>query len=81
MGNLDLSQRTEEQASSLQQVAASLEQLTATVQQNLDNGRHANVVASSAAEVADRGGKVVNDVVHTMEAIRPLPTRSPTSSA
>ena len=69
MGNLDLSQRTEEQASSLQQVAASLEQLTATVQQNLDNGRHANVVASSAAEVADRGGKVVNDVVHTMEAI------------
>lgn len=69
MGNLDLSQRTEEQASSLQQVAASLEQLTATVQHNLDNGRHANQVASTAAEVATRGGQVVTEVVHTMEAI------------
>ena len=29
----------------------------------------ASAWASSAAEVADRGGKVVNDVVHTMEAI------------
>ena len=69
MGNLDLSQRTEEQASSLQQVAASLEQLTATVQHNLDNGRHANQVASTAADVATRGGQVVTEVVHTMEAI------------
>ncbi|MFT3856499.1 MAG: methyl-accepting chemotaxis protein [Aquabacterium sp.] len=69
VGNLDLSQRTEQQASSLQQIAASLHQLTSTVQHNLDSGRHANQVASSAAEVAQRGGAVVSQVVQTMEAI------------
>lgn len=68
-GNLDLSQRTEEQASSLQQIAASLEQLTATVQQNMESGRYANQIASSAADVALKGGGVVSQVVHTMEAI------------
>jgi methyl-accepting chemotaxis protein len=69
MGNLDLSQRTEEQASSLQQIAATMDELTATVAQNLASGQHANAVASSAAEVAVRGGAVVSEVVHTMEAI------------
>ncbi|WP_290672095.1 methyl-accepting chemotaxis protein [Aquabacterium sp.] len=68
-GNLDLSQRTEEQASSLQEIAASLEQLTATVQQNMESGRYANQIASSAADVALKGGGVVSQVVHTMEAI------------
>ncbi len=68
-GNLDLSQRTEEQASSLQQTTASLEELTGTVKQNFENGRHANQVAASAAEVAVRGGSVVMQVVQTMEAI------------
>jgi len=69
MGNMDLSQRTEEQASSLQQIAATLDQLTAAVQQNLESGRHANQIAASAADVAARGGSVVSQVVDTMEAI------------
>ena len=68
-GNMDLSQRTEEQASSLQEIAASLEQLTATVQQNLESGRYANQIAGSAADVALKGGNVVAQVVHTMDAI------------
>jgi hemerythrin-like metal-binding protein len=37
-GNLDLSSRTEEQASALQQTAASMEELAATVRQNDDSG-------------------------------------------
>ncbi|MBI5258046.1 MAG: MCP four helix bundle domain-containing protein [Burkholderiales bacterium] len=69
MGNLDLSQRTEEQASSLQQIASSVEQLNATIRQNMDSGRHANQVASRAADVALRGGAVVAEVVQTMDAI------------
>ena len=69
MGNLDLSQRTEEQASSLQEIAASVEQLTSTVKHNLDSTRHANGVAAEAAEAATRGGAVVTQVVQTMEAI------------
>src|SRR5215831_7970013 len=47
VGNTDLSQRTEEQASSLEQTAASLEELTTTVKQNADNAQQANKLASS----------------------------------
>ena len=68
-GNLDLSQRTEEQAASLEQTAASLEQIGATVRQNYEGSQHANQVAAAAADVALRGGTVVAQVVHTMEAI------------
>lgn len=68
-GNIDLSQRTEEQAAALEQTAASLEQLGATVKQNFEGSKQANRVAGAAAEVAVRGGAVVSQVVHTMEAI------------
>jgi len=69
MGNTDLSQRTEEQAASLEETASSLEQLTSTVRQNADNAQHANKLASSASEVAIKGGRVVTDVVRTMDGI------------
>jgi len=68
-GNLDLSSRTEEQASSLEETASSMEELTSTVQQNADNARQANGLASSASEVAERGGAVVAQVVDTMASI------------
>jgi len=68
-GNLDLSQRTEEQAASLQETAASMEQITATVKQNADNAREANVLASQATEATARGGAAVEEVVGTMKQI------------
>jgi methyl-accepting chemotaxis protein len=68
-GNLDLSGRTEEQASSLEETASSMEELTSTVKQNADNARQANQLAVKASEVAQRGGGVVSEVVSTMEAI------------
>jgi len=68
-GNVDLSQRTEEQAANLEETAASMEQLTSTVKQNADNARQANQLASSASEVAVKGGEVVSQVVDTMSAI------------
>ncbi|RZI57417.1 MAG: HAMP domain-containing protein [Rubrivivax sp.] len=68
-GNLDLSQRTEQTASNLQQAASSLSQLTGTVQQSADSARTANQLAGSAAEVAERGGTAVSDVVGTMAQI------------
>jgi methyl-accepting chemotaxis protein len=40
-GNLDLSARTESQASALEETAASMEQLNATVRQNADNAQQA----------------------------------------
>lgn len=68
-GNLDLSQRTEEQASSLEETASSLEELTSTVRQNADNARQANQLAVGASEVAYKGGTVVGQVVQTMSSI------------
>ncbi|WP_295760746.1 methyl-accepting chemotaxis protein [Undibacterium sp.] len=68
-GNLDLSARTESQASSLQQTAASMEQLTATVKQNADSALQANQLAASATAVALKGGAVVAQVVDTMRDI------------
>ena len=68
-GNMDLSSRTEEQASSLEETASSMEELTSTVQQNADNARQANGLASTASQVAERGGMVVSQVVDTMASI------------
>jgi len=68
-GNLDLSSRTETQASSLEETAASMEQLTGTVKQNAENAQQANQLAHSASETAVKGGEVVAQVVDTMTAI------------
>ena len=68
-GNNDLSSRTEQQAASLEETAASMEELTATVRQNADNARQASQLALTASETAERGGKVVDDVVDTMRGI------------
>jgi methyl-accepting chemotaxis protein-1 (serine sensor receptor) len=68
-GNMDLSARTEQQASSLEETASSIEELTSTVRQNADNARQANNLAVSASEVALKGGAVVAQVVKTMLSI------------
>jgi methyl-accepting chemotaxis protein len=68
-GNNDLSGRTEEQASALQQTAASMEQLGSTVTHNADNARQADQLARSASDVAVQGGEVVGRVVDTMKGI------------
>ena len=68
-GNLDLSSRTEQQASSLEETAASMEELTGTVKQNAENAKQANQLAHSASSTAGKGGEVVAKVVDTMDAI------------
>ncbi|WP_426337831.1 methyl-accepting chemotaxis protein [Pseudoduganella sp. S-14] len=68
-GNMDLSDRTGEQAASLEETASSMEELTSTVRQNADNARQANQLAVSASSVATKGGEVVEQVVATMGSI------------
>jgi methyl-accepting chemotaxis protein len=68
-GNLDLSQRTEEQAGTLEETASSMEELTSTVTQNAENARQASQLAVGASEVARKGGQVVGQVVSTMSGI------------
>jgi methyl-accepting chemotaxis protein len=68
-GNLDLSERTERQAGSLEETASSMEELTSTVKLNAANANQANQLAMSASDVAGKGGAVVAQVVDTMASI------------
>jgi methyl-accepting chemotaxis protein len=68
-GNADLSQRTEAQASSLQQTAASMEQMSATVHTSADTAQQATQLAGDASRAASKGGEVVGQVVGTMREI------------
>ena len=68
-GNSNLSRRTEQQASTLQQTASGMEQLSATVKQNADNCRLASEQAQSADAVARSGAQQVHGVVQIMASI------------
>ena len=68
-GNLDLSQRTEEQAASLEQTAAAMDELTSTVQLNAENAQHASQLAEDASSMTARGREAVGSLVETMHAI------------
>ncbi|WP_431263186.1 methyl-accepting chemotaxis protein [Roseateles chitinivorans] len=69
VGNMDLSARTEQQASSLEETASSMEQLSAAVRHNADSAHQANQLAQNASDVAIQGGEVVGRVVETMKGI------------
>ena len=68
-GNINLSQRTEEQAASLEQTAASIEELTSTVKQTAQNAQQASALAQGASGLAAQGGDLVQQVVGTMQHI------------
>ncbi|MGI4856060.1 MAG: methyl-accepting chemotaxis protein [Janthinobacterium lividum] len=68
-GNMDLSQRTDEQAAALEETAASMEQLTAAVKQNTENAQQASTLAGRASGVASEGSNVVGRVIATMQGI------------
>jgi methyl-accepting chemotaxis protein len=68
-GNLDLSDRTERQAGSLQQTASAMEQFSGTVQQTAQVAQQAALLATAASSVAQRGAGAVGQVVATMQDI------------
>ncbi|PXX43193.1 methyl-accepting chemotaxis protein [Undibacterium pigrum] len=70
VGNLDLSERTESQASSLEETASSMEELTSTVQHNAASASQANQLVMSSSDFASKGGDVVGQMVSTMGAIK-----------
>ncbi|MDU4434816.1 MAG: methyl-accepting chemotaxis protein [Pluralibacter gergoviae] len=69
LGSSELAERTELQAASLEQTAANMEELTSTVKQNAENAQKANQLALDASAAARQGGKVVSNVVATMNEI------------
>jgi methyl-accepting chemotaxis protein len=68
-GNGTLSERTEQQSSSLQQTASSMGHMTSTVKQNADHANQANQLAVAAREDAVKGGAVVTRAVQAMQGI------------
>jgi methyl-accepting chemotaxis protein len=68
-GNADLSHRTEEQATHLQQTVVFMEQLAETVRHNAHTADEANRLASSACTSAVAGGNAVAQVEATMQGI------------
>ena len=68
-GNMTLSRRTEDQASTLEQTAAAMEELSSTVKQNAESCRSASKAAGEATQVARRGSQLAGEVVSTMDGI------------
>ncbi len=69
-GALDLSARTEQAAANLEQSASSMEEISATVRTSADHTAEASTLARQNAETASDGGRVMQEVVQTMEGIR-----------
>jgi len=68
-GNMDLSSRTETQASSLQQTSATLSDLSGVVDQTASNARMMHDLSERTAKVAHDGGSAMTQVSTTMERI------------
>ena len=74
-GNVDLSQRTEAQASNLQQTAAALKEITGTVRETAASAQSATALSVQARELVEKGRDAVNSVADTMQAIEAASTR------
>jgi aerotaxis receptor len=68
-GGMDLSARTEAQASSLEETAASMEELSSTVKQTADTAARVSNQSAKSTEVATQGGHAVHKVSEAMQAI------------
>ncbi|HXJ34353.1 MAG TPA: methyl-accepting chemotaxis protein [Candidatus Eisenbacteria bacterium] len=68
-GSTSLSDRTQEQATALEQTAAGMQQIAANVRQNADSCRHASDLATSARTVAGRAAERMGEITSTMTEI------------
>ena len=68
-GNYDLSHRTIDQATSLENITASMNQFTETIKKNSENTRQANALAQVSSDFARNGVVAVGQVVKTMDGI------------
>ena len=68
-GNLDLSARTEQTASSLEQTAAAMEQIHGTVRNSAAAAQQASQISALAHAASEKGGQAVGEIVGTMRDI------------
>ncbi len=69
-GAQDLSDRTEKTAANVEKSASSMEQISSTVKNTADHAQEATRLATSNASSATRGGRVINEMIRTMDDIR-----------
>ena len=68
-GNQDLSERTESQASNLQETAASMEQIHGNIQQSAESAQRGYRLADDTKEVTHRSNDAVASVAQSMQEI------------
>jgi methyl-accepting chemotaxis protein len=68
-GNASLSQRTEEQAATLEETASGMDQLAGSARQNAEGCTRASVLAKDAEESARQGAAAVHRAVQSMTLI------------
>ena len=68
-GNLDLSNRTEQQAASLQQTASTLDQLAGNLQTSAEVAQQADALTREASDIAQQGGSAMTEVLNSMSQI------------
>ena len=69
-GTQHLSERSTQQASSIEETAASMQQIAAVVKQNSDAAKNANDETISVHEVVSKGGVVAEDAINAMNNIK-----------
>ena len=69
-GNMDLSQRTEEQAANVTQTASAMEEITSTLRSNADSAKEATQLAAVVRSSAVAGQNAAKDVEASMEDMR-----------
>ncbi|HYD94562.1 MAG TPA: methyl-accepting chemotaxis protein [Noviherbaspirillum sp.] len=74
-GNNDLSARTENQSSALQETASSMEELSSTVRNNADNATGATERMKNATQIAIASGDSMQSVVQSMDMIKTRSSR------
>lgn len=69
-GNMDLSQRTEEQAANVTETASAIEEITSTLRSNADSAKEAIQLAAVVRKTAVAGQNATKDVEVSMEDMR-----------
>ena len=68
-GSIDLNDRTQSQAASLEETASSMEEMTSAVKQNANNAHEASAVTQKTSEQALSGVEVMQSAIESMEQI------------
>ncbi len=69
-GNSQLSDRTDQEAASLEETSSSMEQITGAVRNNTENAQDANNLTLAARDIAIEGGAIASCAIEAMEAIQ-----------